>query len=993
MIRLYSKDGKIQKAQIHRFTYQGTFLGECFVTATIESEYPVSFEIGDYFTYRNERFVLNYIPPKQKQARKGTYGSAFVYDNIKFNSLADELTRVEFLDVVLNDNGIHYTSLPDFSFYANNVKDLADRIQANLNRVYSGAEQWSVIVSNDTIAKDKVINVSKINCRDALALASSQFGVNFIVRNRTITIGTAGLAVGQVFGYGKGKGLYDIQQTTNEDALIITRLRAYGNTRNIPNRYYNKLKKANGQAYISDGVYIPNLMLASFPYTISDPAKVYIDSAKMSSYGLREGSVYFDGSDDLPDIFPSLEGMTKSQLNAAGINVSLTVGDNGNIDECLSADNPTDSGEIPEKGSGEIPSEFTIYLKDLGFDLSEKDSDKQYKYATGDTMQISMTSGMCAGRTFDVMENGITKDTSSGYTRYKITCKRFTDETTASGTAFPNSLYKVNAGDKFVILGVEMPDVYVKAAAQRLQVAAADYLALHDETKYTYTPKIDEIFMANNPVIGESIKEGDILNFDDTDLEIDASVIIQTLKIEVGAKLVPTYEVTLSNERVTGTIEKMQNTISQLASNNTGITVDQVKSVILSYGAKYFLSRLSDDTAEGNIAFIKNISIEKELTVHETLTAKKDIVSTQFGNSTFTSGQFGSGFRMWQNPNNGQSYGEIDNLLVRREMIVNTLTIAEIKSVGGQILVSLANMLCSDVETQANGYLCHFDTLDGTIVNQFAVNDQVICRKFSGKDIKYYWRRVTGIGSDFIKLSKTDTDGSGIPASGDEIIQFGNRTDINRQSAILISAYGFDAPSFKQYANINSYDLTGKEVTAITPLGNKFTGTFEVKSGNQSIRVPADRGIWSNGMVCYYYDRVSYNGALWLCIVPEGQTTTEIPSLASTYWQKQVAEGKSLRLEKFASPNYEFYRPNQPYNATLSVRIYFADEDVTATQDIHQFKWERISENTLNDPTWNEIHLHSGSAIILTEKDLSGDTTFLCSYTDLTDNTTYSLLF
>lgn len=892
MLYLYSKDGKIQKAEIHKFTYQGTFLGECFVSAKIETEYPIHFEIGDYFEFRGERFTLNYIPAKQKQARKGSYGSAFVYDNIKFNSLADELTRVEFLDVVLQDNGIHYTSLPDFSFYANNVKDLADRIQANLNRVYSGAQQWTVIVSNDIITKDKVVNVSKINCLDAVALASSEFGVNFIVRNRTITIGTAGMAVGKVFGYGKGKGLYDIQQTTNEDALIITRLRAYGNTRNIPNRYYNKLKKANGQPFISDGVYIPNLMLPSFPYTLSDPAKVFIDSPKMAEYGLREGSVYFDGSDDLPDIFPSLEGMTKLQLNAAGISVSLQNGDNGNIDECLSADNPTDSGEIPEKGSGEIPAEFTICLKDLGFDLSEKDSKKQYKYATGDTMQISMTSGMCAGRTFDVMDNGIVKDTVLGYTRYKITCKRFTDDTIAGGRAFPNSLYKVNAGDKFVILGIEMPDVYVKAAAQRLQVAANDYLGLHDQTKYTYTPKIDEIFMANNPAIGENIKEGDILNFDDTDLEIDASVIIQTLKIEVGAKLVPTYEVTLGNERVTGTIEKMQNAISQLASNNTGITVDQVKSVILSYGAKYFLSRLSDDTAEGNITFIKNVSVEKELTVHETLTAKKDVVSNQFGNATFTSGQFGSGFRVWQNPDNGQSYAELDNLMIRRDTVFNRLTIADIKSVGGQILVSAASMVCLKVETQSDGYKCYFDTDAEKIANRFAVNDQAICRRFNGQGVKYYWRRVLSAGNDYIVLSKTDADGTGIPEKGDDIIQFGNRTDTNRQSAILISAYGSDSPSIKQYAGINSYNLTGKEVTAITPSGNKFTGTFEVKSGNQLVRVPADRGTWTNGMVCYYYDRVSYNGALWLCIIPEGQTTTEIPSANSPYWQKQVAEGK-----------------------------------------------------------------------------------------------------
>ncbi len=190
------------------------------------------------------------------------------------------------------------------------------------------------------------------------------------------------------------------------------------------------------------------------------------------------------------------------------------------------------------------------------------------------------------------------------------------------------------------------------------------------------------------------------------------------------------------------------------------------------------------------------------------------------------------------------------------------------------------------------GYKCFFDTDKGTIPNQFALNDQCICRKWNGQNMRYYWRRVTEVGNDYILLSKTDSDGTSVPSAGDDIIQFGNRTDVNRQSAIMISAYGSDAPSIKQYAGINSYDLTGKEVTVLSPYGNKFTGTFTVKSGNQEIRVPADKGIWKQAESYYYYDRVTHNGALWLCIVPDGQTTTEIPSDKASHWQKQVAEGE-----------------------------------------------------------------------------------------------------
>ena len=74
---------------------------------------------------------------------------------------------------------------------------------------------------------------------DALALTNTTFGSNFIVRGRDVTIGTAGINVSSVFGYGKGNGLRSIKQSANNDSAIITRLRAFGSNKNIPYRWYN----------------------------------------------------------------------------------------------------------------------------------------------------------------------------------------------------------------------------------------------------------------------------------------------------------------------------------------------------------------------------------------------------------------------------------------------------------------------------------------------------------------------------------------------------------------------------------------------------------------------------------------------------------------------------------------------------------------------------------------------------------------------------------
>ena len=136
----------------------------------------------------------------------------------------------------------------------------------------------------------------------ALELFNSKFGANFVICGRTITIGTAGIAVGNIFKYGRGNGLYEIQRTAEADQQIITRLRAYGSTQNMPNRYYNKLANSSLTNFLPNNMAVENLMLPSFPKTTLDP---YIDSKNITALGIREGSVYFDGTGDLEEIYPS----------------------------------------------------------------------------------------------------------------------------------------------------------------------------------------------------------------------------------------------------------------------------------------------------------------------------------------------------------------------------------------------------------------------------------------------------------------------------------------------------------------------------------------------------------------------------------------------------------------------------------------------------------------------------------------------------------------
>lgn len=281
-----------------------------------------------------------------------------------------------------------------------------------------------------------------------------------------------------------------------------------------------------------------------------------------------------------------------------------------------------------------------------------------------------------------------------------------------------------------------------------------------------------------------------------------------------------------------------------------------------------YLSATTDDTANGYIKFLKGIQ----------------------GGATFREGFMGEGASLW--PINGRWKMEVDDLFVRGQMTVNELIVNEIKATGGDILVSIADMKIIAVERDAEGdYKCFFDNEDGTKYNQFRPGDQAICQIFDGKNVKRYWRLVKETGSDYIILSETVCEpGSNEPEVGDNVLQLGNRypDGADRRSAIMISAKGADGPSITMYDNIDDFNLVGKDRTTIGK-NSKFVGILTQVDGNGDlIRVPIDKGEYVQGTTYYYYDRVSYQGSLWLCIAI---STTNPPSKDNEEWLLQVEKG------------------------------------------------------------------------------------------------------
>lgn len=419
----------------------------------------------------------------------------------------------------------------------------------------------------------------------------------------------------------------------------------------------------------------------------------------------------------------------------------------------------------------------------------------------------------------------------------------------------PNTEYTFSVGKSEILSGTNVADYSVLVYNTSTNQGSTGFFLSVSQSRQSYTFRTDDLPNNGDSILLYTGRSGSAANRTMRWNEIsltksnkasdwslapeDISGGTRSSRIQgFEKKLINKYEATYTvgdnassswPDRVEESIKTLQlagNTYQQITSGGTIYLIKQFDQVaptdFNAYSAKAsdakYLNKQTGGTVQGDTTFQKKATA-------------KEFVSGQFGNDTFVPGILGNGFRFWIE--NGLSYGQLDYLTITREMLISVLTVAEVKSVDGGMMISSANMVCSKVEDIADGYKCYFDNDNDNIPNRFTVGDQAMCRRFNGANVKYYWRLVTEIGSDYILLSKIDKDGSGTPESKDNIVQFGNRTDPQRQFAIYSVAYG-DAGTYYYY-DVNSYDLTGKAKSYINKNGAKITGEFIIESTGKNV--------------------------------------------------------------------------------------------------------------------------------------------------------------
>ena len=269
------------------------------VDISLESVNPIPFELGDRLTAFGEEYTLNLLP----KARK-TSENRFVYD-LTFESAQYLLSMATFLD--LDKTG--RSSSAEFTIRCN-LETIVALVVNNAVRVF-GPGSWAIGSLPDQATEVRDFSFSGKCCLAVLQEICEEYGFDFRVSKGTsghlINVGKFGKVLPLTLRYGRGKGLYNIARQNVSSSNIVTRLFAYGGTKNLPKDYRN---------------YATRLRLPDIDGTNTSAVE---DPKGVQAFGVVEGVKIFD------EIFPHFTGIVSAK--GADVNSFACNGMNFDLNE------------------------------------------------------------------------------------------------------------------------------------------------------------------------------------------------------------------------------------------------------------------------------------------------------------------------------------------------------------------------------------------------------------------------------------------------------------------------------------------------------------------------------------------------------------------------------------------------------------------------------------------------------------------------------------
>lgn len=423
---------------------------------------------------------------------------------------------------------------------------------------------------------------------------------------------------------------------------------------------------------------------------------------------------------------------------------------------------------------------------------------------------------------------------------WKITLYKSSAEYEVTGYYIPNSQTggKPVAGDHFFFIGIDMPFIYVRWAEEDLNEYKQTHLEGISDITPTWVVQLDKVRAHTleeedyGVMLADRLSTGITVKTRDARFTAGQTLVlyIQTLTFTWNeGYMVPDIEVVLTDKIVAieGTVSRLQGEVQVI--RTTYAKVSDLESAVRKVAGPLFLKKTGErDSSSSPTAFASPINsanfrqgsiagkgwgfYQDNTKALQPAEPTPQVAPVQRSRGTKAMAKAAEPVRAAETPKpNPDSVLEIDKVIVRKELHVNTLVVNQISYIGGKQVTSAAAMECTQVVETDDSYICYFDQKQGTVKNLFAVGDVAMGQVFSAAnaEVRYYRKLVTAVDENSITLAKAGGSGSGVPKKGDAIVQFGNISNPDRQYVIIrdVIGGGYD----QMLSGLDSVDAVGEE--------------------------------------------------------------------------------------------------------------------------------------------------------------------------------------
>lgn len=416
----------------------------------------------------------------------------------------------------------------------------------NLNRRDSG---WTV--GECIESTERVVNYEHAFCRDALAMIAKEFGTEYEIVGKRISLGAVehDRANALPLSYGKGNGFVSgVARTNSEDSVPTEILYVQGGERNIDRSKYG-----------ASTLHLPLNATIGFDGARFEGETGY-DARKARRYRTDEKGFAVQRADrplsskaedsvDLTDIYPSRVGTVAEVITANEKNhfydfTDPTIPDTLDFEKCLIA---------------------------------------------GEKMTVIFQSGMLSGREFEVKYAHAASGKKAR--RFEIVPQE------VDGQTMPGGAFVPRVGNKYAVFHCMLPQAYINDTATRsgaewdLLRKAVKHLYSHEDPKFSFTGTLDGIWAKRNwENVGGRLKIGAFILFSDKQFQPEG-VAVRIVGIKDYINTPHSPEIELSNAPVSSSFGTTLKALESAA-----VAVEEKHREALQYSKRRF--RDAQETAE-----------------------------------------------------------------------------------------------------------------------------------------------------------------------------------------------------------------------------------------------------------------------------------------------------------------------------------------------------------------------------------------------------------